>query len=110
MVNLSSRLDFDEMFSSFVSGGEGSAIKDIYNIIPSLSPEQIQIINTLSYYADKWNLSETKAFIDSYLNSVKVNKSLGFIKSNQVKSLLKAYTQDELIRGVKVNSTINQSS
>lgn len=102
-----SKLDFDELFSSFVSGGEGSAIKDIYNIIPSLSPEQIQIINTLSYYADKWSLSETKAFIDSYIQSVKQNKSLGFVKSNQAKALLKAYTQDELIRGVKVNSQIS---
>lgn len=104
------KLDFDDMFSSFVSGGEGSAIRDIYNIIPSLSPEQMQVINTLNYYADKWELSETRAFVDSYLKSVKDNKSLGFVKSNQAKALLKAYTQDELIRGVKVNSQISQSS
>lgn len=104
------KLDFDDMFSSFVTGGEGSAIKDIYNIIPSLSPEQMQVINTLNYYADKWELSEIKAFVDSYLKSVDKNKSLGFVKSNQAKALLKAYTQDELIRGVKVNSQISQNS
>lgn len=104
------KIDFDEMFNNFVSGGEGSAIKDIYNIIPSLSPEQIQVINTLDYYASKWSLEDTKAFVDSYLKSVKQNKSLGFVKSNQAKALLKAYTQDELIRGVKVNSQISQNS
>lgn len=104
------KLDFDDMFSSFVTGGEGSAIKDIYNIIPSLSPEQMQVINTLNYYADKWELSEIRAFVDSYLKSVNKNKPLGFVKSNQAKALLKAYTQDELIRGVKVNSQISQNS
>lgn len=103
-------IDYDKEFSNFVTGGEGSAIKDIYNIIPSLSPEQIQVVNTLKYYSGKWCLAGIDKFVDSYLLSVKENKSLGFVKSNQAKSLLKAYTQDELIRGVKVNSQITQSS
>lgn len=103
-------IDYDKEFSSFVTGGEGSAIKDIYNIIPSLSPEQMQVINTLKFYSGKWALPGINKFVDSYLSSVKENKSLGFVKSNQAKSLLKAYTQDELIRGVKVNSQISQNS
>ena len=103
-------IDYDKEFSSFVTGGEGSAIKDIYNIIPSLSPAQMQVINTLDYFAGKWCLSGIRKFVDSYLLSVNENKSLGFVKSNQAKSLLKAYTQDELIRGVKINSQISQGS
>ena len=97
-------IDYDKEFSEFVTGVEGSAIKDIYNIIPSLTPVQMQVINTLKYYSGKWVLPGIDKFVDSYLESVKMNKPLGFIKSNQAKSLLKAYTQDELIRGIKINS------
>lgn len=104
-------IDYDQVFSSFIGGsGEGSAIKDIYNIIPSLTPERIKVLNTLRYYSVKWCLTSLNDFLDSYMLSVKENKELNFLSTTNMKNLLKAYTQDDLIRGVKVNSQISQGN
>lgn len=101
-------LDFDKEFNEFVSSGDGSAIKDIYEIIPSISQEQMQIVHTLEYYIEKWNLSELKKFLGEYKKTSSKNKNLGFLSSMNMKSLLKAYTQDELIRGIKISSQKSQ--
>ncbi|MEM0173931.1 MAG: hypothetical protein QXI16_05445 [Sulfolobaceae archaeon] len=102
-------LDFDKEFSSFIEGTEGSSIRDIYSIIPSLNQSQIRILSEMEYFAEKYNLQEIKAFIERYLKMISTNKNLSFLSSMNMKSLLKAYTQDELIRGIKVQSQINQA-
>lgn len=101
-------IDFDKEFSSFVEGSEGSSIKDIYSIIPCLDQSQIRILSEMEYFAEKYNLDEVKAFMKRYLDNISKNKNLSFLSSMNMKSLLKAYTQDELIRGIKVQSSINQ--
>lgn len=97
-------IDFENEFSKFVSAGDGSAIRDIYSIIPALNNEQIKVINALVYYIKKYELLDLKEFLEEYKNQIVKNKNLNLVSSMNVKSLLKAYTQDELIRGIKVNS------
>jgi len=97
-------LDFDKDFQEFMIPGGGSAIKDIYDIIPSLSQEQMQVFNTLMYYTKKWELPDLREYLENYLMMMRGNKNLGMLSSFNMRNLLKAYTQDELIRGIKVNS------
>ncbi|PNT90890.1 hypothetical protein CDQ83_13695 [Clostridium thermosuccinogenes] len=103
-------IDFEQEFSKFVSSGEGSAIKDIYNIIPSLSTSQIKILNALSYYIKKYDLQDLKELVEDYLKNVSKNKNLNFLSSMNVKNLLKAYTQEELIKGIKINTQSKQEN
>lgn len=101
-------IDFEQEFSKFVSGGDGSAIRDIYNIIPTLNNGQIKIINTLNYYIKKYDLPELQEVINEYLLTIAKNKNLNFMSSMNVRNLLKAYTQEELIKGIKVNTQSKQ--
>jgi len=101
------KIDFDAEFEKFMGTGQGSAIKDIYQIIPSLSQEQLEIINVLKFYAERYDLEDTRQFIETYLSSMKHNKNLSFLSSMNMKSLFKAYTMEELVKGIKVNSMNN---
>jgi hypothetical protein len=101
-------IDFEQEFEKFIIDSSGSAIKDIYSIIPSLSQEQIQIYLTLQYYIEKYDAKPLKKFLDDYAMSMKKNKNLGFLSSMNMKSLLKAYTVDEQLRGIKINTNTNK--
>ena len=101
-------IDFEQEYSKFVGGGEGSAIRDIYSIIPTLSNSQIKTLNVLNYYIQKYDLQDLKGVLDEYLRTIARNKNLNFISSMNVKDLLKAYTQEELIKGIKVNTQSKQ--
>ncbi|MEM0174132.1 MAG: hypothetical protein QXI16_06485 [Sulfolobaceae archaeon] len=96
--------DFEEQFAKFVNNGQGSAIRDIYDIIPSMNNEQIKIINALNYYIKKYDLVELQEMLHDYTKAVIKNKNLGFLSSMNMKNLLKAYTQEELVKGIKVNA------
>jgi hypothetical protein len=98
-------LDFDKEFQDFMSVGEGSAITDIYKIIPALTNEQMKIVNTLNFYIARYELIDLKGFLEDYLRSQSKNKDLGFTKSMNMKALLRAYTMEEHMKGVSYNST-----
>jgi hypothetical protein len=98
-------IDFEKEFADFVMGSDSSAIMEIYKIIPYLSAQQIKVINSLQYFTQKWDLEDMQKFIASYLESQRKNKNLGFLSSMNMKSLLKAYTNEEMIRGIKVQAT-----
>lgn len=101
-------IDFEQEFAKFVSGGESSAIKDIYAIIPALSNSQIKTINALNYYIKKYDLPDLREVLEEYLKTISKNKNLNFMSSMNVKNLLKAYTQEELIKGIKVSTQPNK--
>lgn len=101
------KIDFDAEFEKFMGTGQSSAIKDIYEIIPYLSQEQLETINVLKFYSERYELEDIKQFIELYLVSMKSNKNLSFLSSMNMKSLMKAYTMEELVKGIKVNSTNN---
>ena len=103
-------IDFEQEFEKFTAGNEGSAIADIYNVIPSLTNEQMQILDCLQFYVKRYGLTDLEIFINQYLVNMKQNKSLSFLSSMNMKSLLKAYTQDELIRGIKISSNQQQGN
>ena len=101
-----SNVDFDKEFQDFMTvGGEGSAITDIYKIIPALTNDQMKIVNTLNFYIKRYELDDLKQFVEDYLRSQKNNKDLGFTKSMNMKSLLKAYTMEEHLKGISYNSS-----
>lgn len=98
-------IDFEAEFAKFVNNGQqGSAIKDIYDIIPALKNDQIKIINNIMYYAEKYELNLLKKQVENFLKFVVKNKNLSFMSSMNMKNLLKAYTQEELVKGIKVQS------
>lgn len=96
-------LDFDKEMSKFVNS-DSSAIKEIYQIIPTLNSGQIRVINMLKYYIEKWDLQDLRSVLADYLVTIKANKNLNFFSSMTVKNLLKAYTAEEMIKGIKVQS------
>lgn len=101
-------VDFEKEMSDFIGSSQGgSPIKDIYKIIPTLTNQQIRVLTCLQYYIKKYspNLDPLKEYINDYLSKMSKNKNLGFLQSNQLRSLLKAYTQDEMLRGIKISST-----
>lgn len=102
-------IDFDLIFSDFAtSNGDSSAIRDIYDIIPTLEMEQIKVLTCLIYYIEKYDLSELRLFVREYAAQMAKNKTLNFTSSLNVKSLLRAYTQEELIKGIRVSSLANK--
>ena len=96
-------IDFEKEFDNFVTTSNSSAISEIYAIIPSVTQEQLQILLNLEFFIEKYDIKPLKKFLENYLNNMKKNKNLGFLSSMNMKSLLKAYTAEDMIRGVKAN-------
>lgn len=101
-------VDFEKEFSEFVNTGASSSITDIYKIIPTLTNDQIQVVLALRYFINKYDLKPVEGFLYDYMKNMKTNKNLGFLNNMQLKQLLKSYTQEELIRGIKIQSTTNK--
>lgn len=99
-------VDFDKEFSLFVgSSGDSSVVSAIYNVIPSLSLNQQQIVLALMYYAEKYDVEELRIFIKSYFKLVSENKDLNFLRSMNFKALLKAWSLEEQVKGIRVTSS-----
>lgn len=97
-------IDFEQEFSLFCGNTESSAIKDIYAIIPTMDNSQMRVILSLNYFIQKYQLDDLKKYVEEYIKLIGKNKNLNFVRSMNVKNLLKAYTQEELIKGIKINS------
>lgn len=104
------KIDFDAEFERFMGTNQSSAIKDIYEIIPSLSQDQLEIVSMLKFYSRRYNLDDIEEFINMYLASMKGNKNLSFLSSMNMKNLMKAYTMEELVKGIKINSMNNSNN
>lgn len=103
------RLDYNSIFDNFMGSSNGSAIQDIYNIIPTLETPQIQILNSIEMLASKYGIKELHTFVQAYKKDRSNNRNLGFVNSMNVQNLLRAYTTDELIRGIKINAQNNNN-
>lgn len=97
--------DFDKEFAGFMGTNGKSVITEIHGIIPTLSQEQQQIIGTMYYYIKKYDLTELDEFLKSYMNLSKSNKNLNFVRSFNVKNLLKAYTMEEYLKGIRISAS-----
>jgi hypothetical protein len=100
-------VDYDKVFDKFMSTNGSSAIKEIYGMLPALSSDKILILNSLNMIADKYNCEELSLFCLDYVQKCSVNKPLSFLNSFSIKNFLKAYTTDEMLRGIKIQSNIN---
>ena len=63
---MADRLDYNTIFDNFMGTGQGSAIQDIYKIIPVLDGPQIQILNSLELLATKYDLKEVHSFVSAF--------------------------------------------
>lgn len=107
---MADRLDYNTIFDNFMGTGQGSAIQDIYKIIPVLDGPQIQILNSLELLAAKYDLKEVRSFVSAFKKDKSNNRNLGFVNSMNVQNLLRAYTTDELIRGIKIQAQNTNNS
>lgn len=99
-------IDFDKEFSLFVgNSSDSSVVSTIYNVIPTLSLTQQQVVLALMYYAEKYDVEELRVFVKNYLKLVSENKNLNFLRSMNFRALLKAWSLEEQIKGIRVNSS-----
>ena len=101
-------IDFEKEFSEFTDSGQGgSSVKEIYNLIPTLTQEQLEIYMQLNYFINEYKLEGLRETLITFMSMQKKNKNLSFIRNTTLKNLMKAYTQEELIRGIKVQRMNN---
>lgn len=102
--------DFQAMLADMGSPMEQSnPIKTIYDIIPTLDHVQQHLLFQATYFIDKYGLEDVKAVFERFLVIMKENKPLSFMGSKNLQNLLSAYTQNELVRGVKIQNNNNNA-
>lgn len=108
---MSSEIDFQAAFDSFGTGSNsGNPIQAIYNIIPKYDSFQLKQLFIIKYFVAKWKLDDVQQLLDDMDKRQENNRNLSFMSSQNLKALLAAYTQSELVRGIKVNAYNDNSS
>ena len=103
------QVDFQSLMSGFSAPVDtGDPIKSIYGIIPYMDSTQMHLKFQLMYFIEKYNLSEWRKVFEDIDKQLQNNKNINFFSSQNLKAQLSAYTQNELVRGIKVN-TLNEN-
>lgn len=103
-------IDFQAILDSMsVGGGASDPIKSIYNIIPTYDAVQQHLLFQAFYFIEKYELDDMRRMFENFGDVMAKNKNLSFMSSQNLKHLLAAYTQNELVRGIKV-SNMNDTS
>jgi hypothetical protein len=98
-------IDFDKAFDEYTSSGSSSSVVNaIHEIIPSLDDKQQQILLVLNYYVKKYDLPELNEFIENFKEMMRKNKNLNFLRSMNFKSILKAWSLEEQVKGIRISS------
>lgn len=99
-------LDLSKMFDSMSTdiGGDSNPIQTIYDIIPTYDSEQQKMLFTLQFFINKWELTSLENMIKEFTALMQKNKNLSFFGSKNLQSMLSAYTQADLIRGISIRS------
>lgn len=104
-------IDFQAMLDDWTASSSGSnPIESIYKIIPKYDNYQMKMLMVLNYFVSKWDLDDVRALFQETDKLLSSNRNLGFMSSKNLERLLAAYTQNEMIRGIKVNSFNDTSS
>lgn len=98
-------IDFQNEFAKMMSTKDSDAVKSIYDLQPSFTPKQIKTITTLRYVASKYNLKSLDNYVTMLEHYISSNKDLGFFSSSNVKSMLRAVTMQEYMRGIDYHAT-----
>lgn len=103
-------IDFQKMLDGMSVGGANSdPIKSIYGIIPCFDSVQQHLLFQAYYFINKYDLSDMRGMFEDFTQVMEKNKNLSFLGTQNLKNLLSAYTQNEYLRGIKVN-TVNDVS
>lgn len=101
-------LDFDRVLGTMsIPTADGDPIKSIYEIIPCMDSVQMHLKFQLMYFIEKYDLEEWRAVFEEIDSQLKGNKNISFMSSQNLRALLSAYTQNELLRGIKIQSMNN---
>lgn len=101
-------IDFDKMLNSVaIPASDSDPIKSIYDIIPCMDSVQMHLKFQLMYFIEKYDLREWREVFKDIDRQLASNKNISFMSSQNLKSLLSAYTQNELVRGIKVQTMNN---
>lgn len=98
-------IDYDREFSKLMTSHDTDAVRSIYELQPSFSPAQIKYITTLRYIARKYNNTKLDDYVTMIEHYICNNKDLGFFGSGNVKSMLRAITMQEYMRGIDYHAT-----
>lgn len=102
-------LDFEKEFSEFTDNGSSvSSIREIYSLIPTLTQDQVEIYMQLTYFINEYQLHELKQVLNEYMLVQAKNKNLSFTKNTTLKNLMKAYSLEEQMRGIKINRNTSE--
>ena len=108
---MSSEIDFQKILDGMsVGGSQGDPIKSIYGILPTFDSIQQHLLFQAFYFIEKYDLEDMRAMFEDFTHVMENNKNLGLMSSQNLKSLLSAYTQNELVRGIKVQAVNDVSS
>lgn len=103
-------IDFQSMLDNFATPSmESDPIKSIYDIIPCMDATQMHLLFQLTYFVEKYDLVDWRAVFSKIDAQLRSNKNISFMSSQNLKALLSAYTQNELVRGIKVQ-TLNTNN
>lgn len=103
-------IDFQQALDDFSIGGQSSdPISAIYDIIPTYSMYQQKLLFVVRYFVAKYELDDIEALLNEMNKLYCKNKNLGMLQTRSLQNLLSSYTQNEMIRGIKVNA-YNQNS
>lgn len=100
-------IDFQKILGGMcASNNQGDPIKSIYEIIPTYDNVQQHLLFQAHYFIQKYDLEDVERMFTEFADIMAKNKNLGYIGSQNLKNLLAAYTQNEYLRGIKVQ-TVN---
>lgn len=103
-------IDFQQALDDFSLGGSNSdPISAIYDIIPTYSMYQQKLLFVTKYFVAKYDLDDIAALINEMQKLYCKNKNLGMLQTRSLQNLLASYTQNEMIRGIKVNAYNNNN-
>ena len=104
-------IDFQKMLDGMsVTPNTGDPIRSIYNILPTYDSVQQHLLFQAFYFIEKYDLKDMRDMFNRFGDVMAENKNLGLMSSQNLKSLLAAYTQNELVRGIKVNANNDVSN
>lgn len=101
--------DFSALMSGMCTGGS-NPIKNIFDIVPTYDNVQMDLRFKAQYFIEKWDLDDARQLFKQIDKMMTNNKNLTFLGSKNLKDLLAAQSQMELVRGVKVQAINNNNT
>ena len=101
---MAKEIDFDSLFSGMAAQGVSNPIKAIHDILPTYDNVQMQLRFQAQYYIDKYELDDARGVFREIDKMMGQNKNLTLLGNKTLEALLSAYSQSELVRGIKVQA------